>query len=223
MPGHPFYWADHIADTGHLSLAQYGAYILLMGHYYRTQRPLPGDLSVLQRICRSKTTRERAAIEFVLRSFFDSNTTPDGSVFRHHRIDQELAKATDLTEKRRELGKRGGLAKARNLLAPKPSHPQSQSQQSQPHKSKAGGANAPAPTRKKRSFEMPEDFQSNEDHRALACELGVDVEQVFLKFRDHHLARGSTFKDWNRAYSNWLRNEHRFNAAAIPGASAQPG
>jgi hypothetical protein len=49
--------------------------------------------------------------------------------------------------------------------------------------SKSVGANAPARTPKKRPFEMPEGFQPNESHKALAAELGLDLGEVFANFR----------------------------------------
>src|SRR5437016_13313950 len=86
-PWSAFYWADYVADTGHLSLAEHGAYLLVMAHYYRTRRPLPANASVLHRICRCTTDAEKHATEEVLIQFFSL----DGDVYRHKRIDVELA------------------------------------------------------------------------------------------------------------------------------------
>jgi uncharacterized protein YdaU (DUF1376 family) len=92
-----FYWRDYIADTGHLSLAEHGAYLLLMAHYYATGNPLPANASVLHRVCRCTTDADRAATDQILQQFF----VLDGNVYRHHRIDRELAKAAEKTECRR--------------------------------------------------------------------------------------------------------------------------
>jgi uncharacterized protein YdaU (DUF1376 family) len=96
-PWSAFYWGDYIADTGHLTLAQHGAYILLMAHYYRTRRPLPANASVLHRVCRCTTDADKSSVDEVLAEFF---TLEDG-LYRHNRIDRELAKSTDISEKRR--------------------------------------------------------------------------------------------------------------------------
>lgn len=92
-----FYWRDYIADTGHLSLEQHGAYLLLMAHYYMTGQPLPANASVLHRVCRCTTDADRTAAEQVIREFF----VLDGEVYRHNRIDLELAKRADISTKRR--------------------------------------------------------------------------------------------------------------------------
>jgi len=88
-----FYWRDYIADTGHLTLEQHGAYLLLMAHYYTTGRPLPANASLLQRICRCMTDAERAATEQVLGEFF----VLEGGVYRHRRIERELAKDVEVS------------------------------------------------------------------------------------------------------------------------------
>ena len=92
-----FYWGDYIADTGHLTLAQHGAYLLLMAHYYRTRRPLPANADQLHRVCRCTNDADRAAVDEVLAEFFSL----DGDGYRQSRIDRELAKAIDISEKRR--------------------------------------------------------------------------------------------------------------------------
>ncbi|NBL77959.1 DNA replication protein DnaD [Proteus sp. G2639] len=57
---------------------------------------------------------------------------------------------------------------------------------------------------------MPEDFAPTEKHQALASELGVSLQEEFLKFTDHHLSKGSVFADWGRALNTWLRNASEF-------------
>lgn len=34
----------------------------------------------------------------------------------------------------------------------------------------------------------------------------LDLDRELLAFRDHHMARGSSFKDWDRAFRYWLSN-----------------
>lgn len=38
----------------------------------------------------------------------------------------------------------------------------------------------------------------------------VDMEYQAEKFADHHIAKGSQFADWDRAFQNWLRNAIEF-------------
>lgn len=94
----PVYWADYLADTGHLSLAEHGAYLMLMAHYYSKHKPLPANAMQLHRICRAFADAEMHAVDTVIDEFFYL----DGDVYRNKRIDEELDKATQLTEKRRK-------------------------------------------------------------------------------------------------------------------------
>lgn len=57
---------------------------------------------------------------------------------------------------------------------------------------------------------MPENFAPTEKHQALASELGVDLQEEFLKFRDHHGSKGSTYAKWDLALNTWLRNAKAF-------------
>jgi hypothetical protein len=38
----------------------------------------------------------------------------------------------------------------------------------------------------------------------------VDVEEVFQQFRDHHLTKGKTSKDWLASWRTWVGNCNRF-------------
>lgn len=91
-PWMPLYVADYLADTGHLSAAEHGAYMLLIMHYW-TNGGLPDDERRLARIARMSEDEWRAARD-ELASFFQ-----DG--WRHARIDAELAKSEEISSKRK--------------------------------------------------------------------------------------------------------------------------
>ena len=43
---------------------------------------------------------------------------------------------------------------------------------------------------------------------------GLILEDELEKFRDHHMATGSDFKDWDRAFRKWLRNALQWSPEA---------
>jgi uncharacterized protein YdaU (DUF1376 family) len=86
----PRYPGDFVRDTGHLSLAEKGAYGALLDHYYSTEKPLPIDLPALCRIAGAQEELEVAAVRRVVAEFFPVN----GDGARHNkRADQEIAKS----------------------------------------------------------------------------------------------------------------------------------
>lgn len=88
----PFYIADYLADTRHLGALEHGAYVLLLMHYWQTGG-LPDDDAQLARIA-CTTPGEWRKIRGVIAGFFKPG-------WNHGRVDAELAKASDISEKRR--------------------------------------------------------------------------------------------------------------------------
>lgn len=101
----PLYVGDYLSKTQRLTLAEHGAYLLLIMEYWQSGG-LPDDDGQLARICRTTLT-EWKKLKQTLSTFFH-----DG--WHHNRIDEELAKANAKHERRVEAGKRGGNASAQN-------------------------------------------------------------------------------------------------------------
>lgn len=95
----PLNVGDYLADTGHLSTTQHGAYLLLLMHYWR-KRELPTD------------DKQLAAIaKLPLRIWLDMKETLQAFFFegwRHKRVEAEIAKRIEVSEKRAAAGAKGG-------------------------------------------------------------------------------------------------------------------
>ena len=102
-PWMPLYVGDYLGDTGHLTTAQHGAYLLLMMHYWRKGQ-LPDDDRQLSKIAKLplKTWCEYRP---TLQDFFY-----DG--WKHKRIDAELEKMMRVSAKRAIAGQKGGIGSA---------------------------------------------------------------------------------------------------------------
>src|SRR5258705_8106351 len=94
----PLFVGDLIADTTHLSRADFGSYMLLICLYWRRREPLPDDDPALSAAARA-TLEEWKAIRPVLAQFFDIAN----GVWRHKRIDEEL----EISRRRYEGNRRG--------------------------------------------------------------------------------------------------------------------
>jgi hypothetical protein len=80
------------------------------------------------------------------------------------------------------------------------------------------GAHAPKPT--KRAYQLPADFYPNETGVSYAEQRRVSLAVELESFRNHHRAKGSTFKDWQAAWRTWCDKAVEFGRAG--GHKPQP-
>lgn len=68
------YFELHIGDyaeaTQHLSILEDGVYCRLLRKYYASEKPLPSEISLVQRLIVARTKEEKKAVELVLQEFF---------------------------------------------------------------------------------------------------------------------------------------------------------
>jgi uncharacterized protein YdaU (DUF1376 family) len=104
-PFMPFYPGDYLADTGHLSTVQHGAYCLLIFHYW-VRGGLPDDDQQLANITKlplEEWLQHRTALQAFFR---------DG--WKHQRIEAEMRRTTELRGKRAAAGSKGGVVASIN-------------------------------------------------------------------------------------------------------------
>lgn len=95
----PLYIADYLADTGHLTAAEHGAYLLLIMRYWQ-DGGLPADERLISRYSRLSASEWSESRDVIAALFEDG--------WKHKRIDDELEKASAIIAKRR------GAANARH-------------------------------------------------------------------------------------------------------------
>jgi len=110
----PLYVGDYLADTGHLTTTQHGAYLLLLMHYWR-KRELPDD------------DKQLAAIaKLPLRIWLDNKETIQAFFhmgWRHKRLDAELEKRSKVANARAIAGQKGGARTQMNSFIAKANAP----------------------------------------------------------------------------------------------------
>lgn len=57
---------------------------------------------------------------------------------------------------------------------------------------------------KKKATSLPPEWEPNDNHRARAAELGVNLEREVEKFKLHAEANGRTQKNWNASFTAWI-------------------
>lgn len=99
-PFMPFYVSEYLADAGHLSTLEHGAYMLLIMAYWQRGDALPDDDKRLANLARMSVT-EWSAVRPEIEEFFDLG---DGK-WAHGRIEHELSKAVTKVEAARNAGR----------------------------------------------------------------------------------------------------------------------
>jgi uncharacterized protein YdaU (DUF1376 family) len=96
------YPSHYLSKTLLLTLEQDGAYGRLMDWYYSEERQIPHDKRYT--IGRCQSSKERAAVDFVLGEYFYR----EGDCWMHDRIEREIAKSATKIDAARSNGQKGG-------------------------------------------------------------------------------------------------------------------
>lgn len=222
----PMYWGDYLRDTGHLSAAEHGAYLLMIGHYWTTGAPLPADDEALRRLSRMERAEWKRSRGAVLAMF-----QRDGDTYRHKRIDAELAAAAERYERRSQAGRKGNekrwsgdpsatqeTSQCDPNAIPMRSQPQPQPHSPNGEKRDADASRgAPAPLRPAdakpdpRGTRLPEGWELPDDWREWAVRQGIPppaVDREADRFADYWRGRAGKDgrkADWAATWRNWVR------------------
>lgn len=97
----PFHIGDYLRDTRGLSLAEHGAYLMLMLEYYSSGKPLRADAKTLYKVTGAHTQFERKVVDRIVARFFENG---DG-LYKHSRIEKEIDCYRDRASSARKAAK----------------------------------------------------------------------------------------------------------------------
>jgi uncharacterized protein YdaU (DUF1376 family) len=213
------YIGDYQRDTGHLSIAEHGAYLLMLQHFYATERPLPVG-KALHRLLRAESKADRDAIDAVVRQFW---TEGDGGLV-NERAQLEIQRADHQRTVNREVGKLGGRPRKSESVTEsvsgsppeaEPTENPSQTPDTRHQTPDKGKEQRTRGTRLQLSA-LPDDWQAF----CTAERPDLQPAVVFARFADYWRAqpgqRGVRV-DWLATWRNWVRTERA--AAARPGGA----
>lgn len=98
----PLYIGDYLKDTMMLTLRESGAYLHLIMAYWVNKGPLPDDDDKLSSITKSSQSDWFAIRKTISKYFVIKN-----GFWHHGRIDEELTKASKITQDRKNAGLKG--------------------------------------------------------------------------------------------------------------------
>lgn len=194
-PWMPLYVADYLADTGHLSAAEHGAYMLLIMHYWQNGS-LPQEERRIARICRLNDAEWENSRE-VLSDLFDGG-------WRHKRIEAELERASDISNKRKaaaqhryDTSNANAPANAELLQTQSPSQLQKKEEKPKPS------------VLSKKASRLSADWDLPVEWRDEAIAAGLPPERADLEGRkmlDWSLSsKNGARLDWRATWRNWFR------------------
>lgn len=228
------YPGDYLRDTIDLSMAEDGAYTRLLDWYYANERPIEHDRRF--QVARAHSPEEQKITQWVLDRFFrfvGSGLNDGFGQWVHDRAELEIKQAKPKILAARINGKKGGRPPKKdqekpsglanenpvgNPLGKLPSPSPSPSKDLPPLPSVASPQGeppevppkAPKPKAAKRKCSLPDSWQPTDAHRAIASEVGADLNREALAFRDHAAANGRLQLDWDAAFRTWLRKSPDF-------------
>lgn len=189
----PLYVKDYLADTGHLSAAEHGCYLLLLMHQWQ-HGLIPDNPQALSRICRCRVEDWSRRYKGLL-DFFE----PVAGGYRHTRLASEAARSEEISNKRKAAAVQ--MHSKRTALA----HTYTYTSTKKEKKEKKERRVAPHP--------IPDNWHPMEH---LSSEDQLELE----KMRDWARAKGVRRADWFATWRNWkrraaeYRQERNGNAAA---------
>jgi len=205
----PLHIADYLSDTGHLSAAEHGAYLLMIMHYWQNGR-LPESERLIARIAKMDAGQWGESRDVLAMLFSDG--------WRHKRIDAELAKADEI------IGKRRAAADARH------SKDKADASAVQVHSTSSDTGALPSTknqekeeanaSSKKRACRIPDDFAPDLEWAAAQGMSLSQAQAESAKFRDYWAGKGAnaTKTDWPATWRNWVRSA----VEKLPNARGSP-
>lgn len=191
MHYYQFNIGDYLSHTTHLSDEEDLAYRRMLDLYYQSEQPF-GKIELVARRVRSTPEIVRAILE----EFFVQN---EHGFWHNPRADEEIEKYHDKAESARKANQvRWSLKPDADQILTNNQEPITNNHK--PIKPIGG----------KRATQLPAEYKPNEQHIQLANQLGIVIGTEFDKFKDYCTAKGATYKDWDAAFRNWLRNSRQY-------------
>jgi|SRR5882672_5729624 len=201
----PFSTSAYLADTGHLTLPQHGAYFLILLAMWRAGGWIEDNDKKLATICKiSLVSRWRSMCGPVRELLI----CKDGKLTQK-RLIRELSELKQNPKHESTLTAANVLKTLNTIDLDQPSLLESLEVSKESKKAEA--KRKPVTKRKHR---LPEDWNPGPTGFGYARESGFDQrtsEIMFEAFRRHHLGRGTIWERWDLAWQTWVRNEVKFN------------
>jgi uncharacterized protein YdaU (DUF1376 family) len=221
FPYLPMYVGDYLKKTRHLTTEQHGAYLLILFDLWEHGGSIPFDHNLLARVA-NITPKRWGRIWDALEGYF---TVSDGKL-SHERLNQEIQKCLQISQKRKHAGKLGGEARslksqggeqafAKQMVKQTDSMSESYSdieEKEEPKGSSKKKVSSTRGTRLPETWTLPTEWADEAyQYRTPNGEYltAEEISHEAAKFRDYWIAQPGTKGtklNWKSTWSNWIRN-----------------
>jgi uncharacterized protein YdaU (DUF1376 family) len=223
QPYMPLWISDFIGDTLELDAKEVGAYMLILMAMWQRGGTLPDDDKKLQRIAR--VGREWPKVWASIEHYFIRKE----DMICNKRLSLEATKCATKRQVNKQLGARGGRAKAlksrdQTLANATNSLEQNPSNHNHNHKEKED-TNVSS---KKKATRLSRDWVLPDDWLEWGVSEGWTNQDLLLeadKFKDYWISKSSDARklDWLAVWRNWLRNSRNLKPKFLQIQGAENG
>lgn len=200
----PFYVADYLRDTMHLTTEQHGAYMLLLMACWTRGGSLPADDAQLAGMAKMTPAAWRKAAPLILPFF-----ARDGVSLTQKRVTEEFEKAQRMAETRRQNGQKGGRPKKLDETGEKPG-------------GLARGNLDETPTRVALPSPSPSPPETSEDKSSASPDLFADPDRTAWLSATYLLTeQGGLTEAGARKFFGKLLSDHKLQARDLLPAASQ--
>lgn len=211
------YYEHHIGDyaqaTAHLTFVEDAAYSRLIRKYYAEEKPLPADISTIQRLVGARNYAEKSAVKTVLEEFFFL----DADGWHNKRADAEIAKyrlksnkAAASARARWDKAQCETDANAMRTHTERNAHQTPDTIHQTPLKDIGQSAPKSKGSRLDPNWQLPDDWAI----WAKQTRPDLNINQIADGFRDYWIAAPGAKgikADWSATWRNWVRNQKATN------------
>ena len=226
----PFYPSDWLAGTRGLSAAETGVYITILCMIYEREAPVDMPRDRLARLCGCTVTNFDRALSGLIDG--GKLIIKDGGLW-NKRAECEL----ELRSSKRSNAKRSASARWEkpkekqgeedaNASKPQCETDANQNQNQTIDTGVSIGGVAPNPRKRRPEIPLPEgwvpserNIRDAEDRQFSAKEIDHEAD----RFRNHHHAKGSRYRDWDAAWRTWLGNARKYAGNRGMAGGQSPG
>jgi len=197
--------------TRYLTRVERALYRDLIELYYDSEQPLTTDEKRLHRLIIVTDEAEKEAMKFVLNEFFELKD----DAYHHEYCKKEIEKYQKQIVNKSLAGK-ASAAKRKQNVNKNSTGVQQDSTGVQQMLNKCATNHKPITNNnirkniKKRMMDYPTDFTIGAKSKEFAASHGIDANYELEQFKNHALANGKQFVNWQAGFRTWLGNAVKF-------------